>query len=94
MSETAAALERDRQRYREYKQNQTDGWEAGEPQADYNDDPTDMSDTQLENQHDDLLRLQKQEKQAGHSDMAKRMAKRRNELWKEAKRRGIEEQLL
>jgi len=93
MSDVASSLERDRKRYREYKQNQTNGWDA-EPTADYNDDPTDMSDSQLENQHDDLLRLQKQERSAGHSDMAKRMAERRNELWQEAKRRDIEDRLL
>lgn len=93
MSNVASSLERDRKRYREYKQRESDGWEA-EPAADYNDNPSDMSDNQIENQHDDLLRLQKQERSAGHSDMAKRMAERRNKLWQEAKRRDIEDRLL
>lgn len=93
MSDVASALERDQKRYRTYKQNQTDGWDA-EAQADYNDDPSDMSDKQIENQHEDLLRLQKQEQSAGHLDMATKMSKRRNELWKEAKKRGIEKRLL
>lgn len=93
MSDVASSLQRDRKRYREYKRRESDGWHA-EPAADYNDDPTDMSDSQLENQHDDLLRLQKQEQSAGHSDMARKMAERRNELWKEAKRRDIEDRLL
>ena len=90
----AKAEYRDRKRFREYKRNQSDndGWEA-EKRASYNDDPSSMSDSQLIKQHNELLRLQKQEFQANHDHMAKDMAKRRNKLWKEARKRGIENEL-
>jgi hypothetical protein len=45
--------------------------------AAFDDDPTEMSDVQLEKQHSDLLHLQKQEVTAENQYNAKKIAKRR-----------------
>lgn len=91
MSNTANALARDRERFREYNRNRgsDQGWDTPDPRASFDTDPSDMSNDQLRKQHDLLLRLQKQELSAGNSHIAKDMARRRNDLWKEAERRDI-----
>jgi len=91
MSNTAKALSRDRERFRKYQRNRgsDNGWEASDPRAPFDADPSDMSNDQIRNQHDTLLRLQKQELSAGNDHAAKDMARRRNELWNEAKHRGF-----
>lgn len=62
--------------------------------AAFDDDPADMTNAQLEKQHSDLLHLQKQEITAENQYNAKKMAKRRQELWNEAAKRDIENRLL
>ena len=97
MSNNVAKAEaRDKKRFREYQQNrrQNDGWDCGTKRASFDTDPTNMSNDQIVLQHEELLKMQKQEHTAGHSHTAKDIARRRNELWQEAKQREIEKQLL
>lgn len=49
----------------------------------------DLTDAELQNRHDDLLRLQKQDLDAGYSEGARELARERNRLWNEAQARGI-----
>jgi len=94
MNDVVDALHNDREKFRQYKDRDNHGWESVEPRASFNEDPDSMSDNQLVKQHSELLKMQKQEDYLNNSHTAKDIAKRRNKLWKEATKRGIEKQLL
>ena len=51
---------------------------------------TSMTNDELREQHDELLRLQKQDLDAGHMEGAKEMARERQLLIDEVNNRGIE----
>ena len=50
---------------------------------------SEMADTELQNEHDQLLRLQEQDFAAGNAEGAKALARERNKIWKVAQKRGV-----
>jgi len=52
-------------------------------------DYADMTDTELKNEHDQLLRLQEQDFAAGNAEGAKMIAQERNKIWEIAQERGV-----
>jgi hypothetical protein len=57
-------------------------------------EPGDMDDDEIVRKHSDLLRIQKGYTRTGNTALAQDVAKRRQELWVEAKTRDIERRLL
>ena len=84
----------DRKQYRQYKKSENNSWESGTVRADYDVNPDNMTNEQIILQHKELLKMQKEENYLNNSHTATDIAKRRNELWKTAEKRGIEKELL
>jgi hypothetical protein len=48
------------------------------------------TDEQLRNEHDRLLRIQRNELEAGNHERARETARERQAVWKEAAKRGVD----
>ena len=84
------------EKYREYLRNQKDNSlesAKGKEKVPFDLDPQNMSEYQIKKQHTTLLRWQKQEDYKNNETIAKDIAKRRMELFKEAKKRGFHTEL-
>jgi hypothetical protein len=96
MSDVAESHSNDVERWKAYQRNRSSNdLESAKDQSRvaYNKDPADMSDTQLINQHTELLRMQKEADYQNNTTVAKDIAKRRMELWRESESRGISRKL-
>jgi hypothetical protein len=62
--------------------------------SDYTQAPETLDKTELIDQHDRLLRLQKSALNAGYDHVAMDVAQRRSDLWEEVKERGIKAKIL
>jgi hypothetical protein len=96
MSNTAKALSKERERWRQYKRNRRTDETTDDvtPLVGYDVDPSDMSDGEIEKQYWHLQRLR--EKEMGNNDprnLAIEMSKRQMKLYRTAQRRGFEDQL-
>jgi len=96
MSDVAQAFTNEQERWREHRRNQSNddgfGIDKDELPASFDADTTDMSDTQLVIQNKELLEMQKEADYQNNSTVATDIAKRRMELWNEAKERGISDE--